>query len=37
MDDVRPKLVGARVQRLEDPRLLTGAGAACMPTLDFAA
>jgi carbon-monoxide dehydrogenase large subunit len=23
----RPKLVGARVQRLEDPRLLTGAGA----------
>jgi carbon-monoxide dehydrogenase large subunit len=26
VDDVRPKLVGARVQRLEDPRLLTGAG-----------
>jgi carbon-monoxide dehydrogenase large subunit len=26
MDELRPKLVGARVQRLEDPRLLTGAG-----------
>jgi carbon-monoxide dehydrogenase large subunit len=26
MDELRPKLVGARVQRLEDPRLLTGSG-----------
>ena len=26
-DDLRPKLVGARVQRVEDPRLLTGKGA----------
>jgi aerobic carbon-monoxide dehydrogenase large subunit len=26
MDELRPKLVGARVQRLEDPRLLTGTG-----------
>lgn len=25
-DELRPKLVGARVRRLEDPRLLTGAG-----------
>ena len=25
-DDARPKLIGSRVQRLEDPRLLTGAG-----------
>ncbi len=25
-DDVRPKLIGSRVQRLEDPRLLTGTG-----------
>lgn len=25
-DDMRPKLIGARVQRVEDPRLLTGAG-----------
>jgi aerobic carbon-monoxide dehydrogenase large subunit len=25
-DDARPKFIGSRVQRLEDPRLLTGAG-----------
>lgn len=25
-DDLRPKLIGARVQRVEDPRLLTGNG-----------
>ena len=25
-DEIRPKLVGARVRRMEDPRLLTGAG-----------
>lgn len=27
VDDARPKVIGARVQRLEDPRLITGAGA----------
>ena len=25
-DDARPKIIGARVQRVEDPRLLTGHG-----------
>ena len=25
-DEIRPKVIGARVKRLEDPRLLTGQG-----------